>query len=120
RGVDAPILGMGARVANGALGILELRRMMVLRSKAIADDDARDAVAIEPARDLLALMIHGQIAIAAAGEDNDGGAAGFVLSGQEGHDGGGVRGLAAFGARSAFGPERNERRLVGLGVLGRG
>ena len=53
--------------------IILLRRMVVLRTKPVLEDEGSDTLGVPPARDLLAFVIDREIPIRAAGTDDHGG-----------------------------------------------
>ena len=106
-GIDLPLLGPGADGADGPLGVLERRRMAVAASAvAVFEDEAGDAQRVAPLGDLLALVIHGQAAVSAAGADDDRRAVGLVRLGQPDGQRRLVGRRVALGPRRAVGPEQ--------------
>src|SRR5262249_16648016 len=61
---------MGADEAYRLMGIVDHCRVMIAWPEAILEDERRYAARVCPLRDLLALMVHGQRTVAAAGTDD--------------------------------------------------
>ncbi len=110
-GVDVPLPGVGSRGANGALGV-EQRHLAPAPGQAVFQDDAGDAVLVEPLGNAVALSAGDEAAIAAAGANDDGRAIGLVRSRTMQGDGclGLLERAIADGGRG-----RPEQHLLGLG-----
>ena len=65
--------------ADRAEHVLQHRRMVVARAQAVLQDERRDAARREPARHLMALVVHRERAVAAARADHDARAGGLGL-----------------------------------------
>src|SRR5262249_45694501 len=61
---------VGAREADGPLGVLQRGGVAVARGVAVLEDDAGGAERVEPAGDGVALVVHRQVAVAAARADH--------------------------------------------------
>ena len=88
--IDVPFLGACADGADGALGVGDGGGVVVVGGVSVAEDEGGDAVVVAPLGDLFSFVVHGEVAVATAGGDDDGGAVGFVLGGEPGGDLGGI------------------------------
>ena len=87
---------------------------MLIGRDAILQHKAGDAAFCHPGADVHAFIGDGKAAVAAAGTNDDGRAAGFVGRGQKRREGRNIGVLVAEGARRGFVPERlGLRRTVG-------
>ena len=118
-GVEFPFLGPGAHGADGAGGILQHRRMMIAAGgESIFQDEAGNALFVQPKRVALAFMLR-ETAVAATRANHDGRARGFGRVGQKDGERGDVFFRVAQGAGSAVGPEgEGIRGLSGQGQSG--
>lgn len=114
-GIDMEFGGAGANGAERALRIVQHGGMAILGAEAIAENESRDALGVEPLRDLFSFVIDGEGAITAAGTDDDGLAVGFP--GKPRRQCGDVFIVSAQCARGGACPER-ERGRVWSGPLG--
>ena len=76
--IDFQLVGVRTDGADGALGVAEWDWMVVLGAETVLEDDAGDAVGVQPGGNLLPFVVDRQSAVAAAGADDDGGAVGFL------------------------------------------
>jgi hypothetical protein len=111
-GGDAPFLCVGADGAEGALRVLEFDGVVIARAEAVLQHERGDASGVEEARDLAAFVIRGEVKVAAAGEDEDGGHSLGCVAGQVGGHLRDVRGVGALRAGCGSGPQAQ-----GLAVL---
>src|SRR6478736_1169421 len=81
-GFDVELVRARSDDADRAEDVLKHRRMVIARAKPVLEHEARDAARRQPARDLEALVIHREVAIAAAWTDDDAGAGGLALGWQ--------------------------------------
>src|SRR6266481_9686913 len=76
--LDAQISRVLADIANRAMGVVKRSGMVIARAEAILEDEAGEAVLIQPLSDIAALLVHGQVRVATARADHHAGAGGFV------------------------------------------
>jgi hypothetical protein len=92
-GVDLPFGGVLADQAHGALGVFEgcggFGHVGAGVGDAVLEQDAGDALGVEPVADLGAFEVDGEDVVAAAGEDDDGCAGVLALGRVEGDGRGG-------------------------------
>ncbi len=111
--IDAPLGRFRSDETHGALRVVHRRRVAVaVAAVAISQNETRHAERIEPLRDLMTLVIHGQPAVTAAGADHDARAGRAVGLRQIDRQRRGVLGVA-LGVGGAVGPERHGRGLGG-------
>src|SRR5262245_28115908 len=102
----------GPHDANRPQHVLQHRRMVISRADTVLDDESGDATGCEPARCLVALVVHGEMLIAAAGTHHDSGA-GILRRRRQVDDE--RRLVFVFGAlrsRRAVGPEQFSRGVA--------
>lgn len=109
-GSDAPFLRARAHHADGLLGILERRRMVVSRREAVFQHEGRHAEGIEPARHLVTLVVNGEASVAAPWAYYDAGSGGFVRRRQVNRNRRLVLVGGAHGSRRAVRPEKFDFR----------
>ena len=121
RGVDVPVGGVGAGDAHGLLGVFKVGGVGGIVAgfaaglgDAVFDEDAGDAEGVEPVAGVETFAVPGEHLVAAAGEDEDGGAGvgAVVARGEDGERGNGVG--EAGGAVAA------DEAVGGLGEVGLG
>src|SRR4029079_3523712 len=77
--IDTEFLGPRPDGADRALGVLQGDRVAITFSAVpIVADKSGDAMVVQPAADLRSFVIHRQVAVTAAGTDDDPGASGFL------------------------------------------
>jgi len=112
--VNAPFAGACADGAQRARGVVQHRRMMIAAgAEPVFQDEARDAVGVEPQCVVFA-FVRGQSAVAAAGTNDDGCAASVVFFRQKNGERGNVFVRRAECTGCAVWPERE--RNIGLCV----
>ncbi len=104
--LDAQISRVLADIANRAMGIVEWSWMVIARAESILEDEAGEAVLIQPRSDIAALFVHGQMRVATAGTDHHASASGFVSRRQIDSESGAVLFLLSEGAGSAVRPQQ--------------
>jgi hypothetical protein len=114
-GVEPQLPGARAGQADGALGVEQRGGEAVARPEAVLKYECGDAAGGEPVGDFLALVAQGEVAVAAAGADDDGATVALVFRREVDRQRGGVLVRGAEGAGGAFGPEED---LFGLGGVG--
>ena len=86
-GIDAICVGVGADVLDGALCVVELRGVSIIRREPVSEDERRNPELVEELRYLLTFVIDRQSAITTSGANHHRSAIGFILIGQVGADG---------------------------------
>ena len=109
----AEVGGLVADCADGALRVAQFHRVVIFRSQPVFQHEGRDADGIQPARHLVAFLIHRKVRIAAAGTHDHGGAGPTALRHNIGRERGLVFVLSALGAGRSAGPQRVGFRHVG-------
>ena len=129
-GVDVPLGGMGAGEAHGLLRVFEVGGVVGIVAgrafglgDAVLDEKAGHAEGVEPVAGVETFAVPGEDAVAAAGEDEGGGAVAVVVGGIDGEGGEGDVGeaggaVAADGIVGGLGDVGF--RVGGLGWLGGG
>src|SRR5262249_16662803 len=88
------------------MGIVDHCRVMIAWPEAILEDERRYAARVCPLRDLLALMVHGQRTVAAAGTDDHACAGAFRRGRKINRQRGTIFLLIPKRSRSSLGPEQ--------------
>ena len=119
-GVEVPVGGVGAGEAHGLLGVFEVGGVggvvaggAVGLGNAVLDEDACDADGVEPVAGVGAFAVGDEDVVAAAGEDEDGGAGVVIVRGIDGEGGDGDVGEADDAVAG-------EEAVSGLGGVGLG
>jgi hypothetical protein len=118
-GADSVVLRLGPYGSDGSLdvqhGCRVQRRWPFGSNDPISQDEGGDAAFIEPGGDLLAFMVVGQMAVAAARTDDDGRADRLFRCRQVGREGRLIRRWMADGGWGDRRPQRFRRRIGGSG-----
>ena len=101
---DSQLRGAGADGADRPLCIAEFYGVVIGGAQTILQDESGNTVSVEPAGNILALFLHGQVYVAAARGDDDG-CFGWVLGWEVGSQGGDVGLGGSLRHGSAGGPE---------------
>ena len=104
---DLEILGIPARVANRLQHVLLHGRVVIARAETVLQDERGHAARRQEPRDLVALVIHRERAVSAAGTDDDGRAGGLRRGRQVDRQRRDVRILLAERAGSAVWPQHD-------------
>ena len=70
--VDLPSIRARPDPAHGTLSIEQRRRVVIPRRDPVLQDERADTDGVEPARDVVALVPHREVAVAAPRADHDG------------------------------------------------
>jgi len=114
--IDRVFVGVGADVANGALGIEQRDRVVILRAIAIGEDEGRHSTVVEPVGNLSSFFIDGEHGVSAARANHDRGV-GWILRRQIGREYRLIECSVSHGPGCAIRPQQNWRR--GCGCVGR-
>ena len=108
-GVHFEFGGAGADGAEGALDVVDHGGVAVLGTETVTEDEGGDALRVEPLGDLLALVIVGEGAVAAARADDD--CLAVRIFGDPRSERGNIFIVGPLGAGGALGPEGEGGRV---------